>query len=78
MEYPDDCITTVRHVASKMATTEGGCYDLKSLGLDRRTTLVLSNTRELDRDPLYKVVYLIYYYQWSVLTTVHPTLNDHV
>ena len=54
------------------------CYDLKSLGLDRRTTLVLSNTRELDRDPLYKVVYLIYYYQWSVLPTVYPTLNDHV
>jgi len=27
------------------------CYDLKSLGLDKRTTLVLSNIRELDRDP---------------------------
>ena len=27
------------------------CYDLKSLGLDKRTTLVLSNTRELDRVP---------------------------
>ena len=26
------------------------CYDLRSLGLDNRTTLVLSNTRELDRD----------------------------
>ena len=26
------------------------CYDLKFLGLDRRITLVLSNTRELDRD----------------------------
>jgi len=25
-----------------------------------------------------QVVYLIYYYLWSVLTTVHPTLNDHV
>ena len=54
------------------------CYKLKSLEWDKRTTLVLSNTRELNRDPLYKVVYLIYYYQWSVLTTVHPTLNDHV
>ena len=21
---------------------------------------------------------LIYYYSWSMLTTVHPTLNDHV
>jgi len=27
------------------------CYKLKPLGLDNRTTLVLSNTRELDRDP---------------------------
>ena len=26
------------------------CYDLKSLGLGKRTTLILSNTRELDRD----------------------------
>jgi len=36
-----------------------GCYDLKSLGLDKRTTLVLSNTRELDRELFYKLVYLI-------------------
>jgi len=27
------------------------CYDLKSLEWDKRTTLVLSNTRELNRDP---------------------------
>ena len=27
------------------------CYELKSLGLDNRTTLVVSNTRELDRVP---------------------------
>ena len=27
------------------------CYGLKPLGLDNRTTLVLSNTRELDRVP---------------------------
>jgi len=26
------------------------CYELKSLDLDNRTTLVLSNTRELDRN----------------------------
>ena len=26
------------------------CYELRSLGLDNKTTLVLSNTRELDRD----------------------------
>ena len=25
------------------------CYELKSLGLDNRTTLILSNTRELNR-----------------------------
>ena len=28
------------------------CYDLKSLEWDRRTTLILSNTRKLDRDLL--------------------------
>ena len=27
------------------------CYDLKSLEWDSKTTLVLSNTRELDRVP---------------------------
>ena len=27
------------------------CYELESLVSDNRTTLVLSNTRELDRDP---------------------------
>ena len=36
-----------------------GCYELKSLELDNRTTLVLSNTRELDRELFYKLVYLI-------------------
>ena len=30
---------------------KGGCYELRSLGLDNRTTLVLSNTRELNKDP---------------------------
>ena len=54
------------------------CHELKLKGLSNRTTLVLSNTRELDRELFYKLVYLLYYYQWSVLTTVHPTLNDHV
>ena len=34
-------------------------YELRSLGLDNRTTLVLSNTRELDRELFYKLVYLI-------------------
>ena len=36
------------------------CYELRSLGLDDKTTLVLSNTRELDRELFYKLVYLIY------------------
>jgi len=35
------------------------CYELKSLGLDNRTTLVLSNIRELDRELFYKLVYFI-------------------
>jgi len=35
------------------------CYELRSLGLDDRTTLVLSNTRELNRELFYKLVYLI-------------------
>ena len=30
------------------------CYDLKLKGLSNKTTLVLSNTRELDRDPFTK------------------------
>jgi len=37
------------------------CYDLKSLESDERTTLVLSNTRELDRVPNTK---------WSTLYTI--------
>jgi len=35
------------------------CYDLKSLESDDRTTLILNNTRELDRELFYKLVYLI-------------------
>ena len=27
------------------------CYELKSLGLNNKTTFILSNTRKLDRDP---------------------------
>ena len=54
------------------------CYDLKPLELGERTTLVLSNTRELNRKLFYKLVYLLYYYPWSMLAAVHPTLNDHM
>jgi len=35
------------------------CYELKSLEWDKRTTLVLSNIRELNRELFYKLVYLI-------------------
>ena len=35
------------------------CYELKFLESDNRTTLVLSNTRELDKELFYKLVYLI-------------------
>ena len=33
---------------------ENICYELRSLGLNNRTTLVLSNTKELDRDSFTK------------------------
>ena len=35
------------------------CYELKFLESDDRTTLVLSNIRELNRELFYKLVYLI-------------------
>ena len=35
--------------ATRAITNHTPCYELRSLGLDNRTTLVLSNTRELDR-----------------------------
>jgi len=36
------------------------------------------NTRELNRELFYKVVYLIYLFTWSVLATVQPTLKYYV
>jgi len=56
---------TRKSVSPKNITTnskdssEAVCYELRSLGLDNRTTLVLSNTRELDKELFYKLVYLI-------------------
>ena len=42
----------MQHLASTFQRKTGYyCYELKSLGLDKRTTLILSNTRELDRVP---------------------------
>ena len=35
------------------------CYDSKLKVLSNETTLVLSDTRELDRELFYKLVYLI-------------------
>ena len=46
----------VQKKIDKLENTE--CYDLKSLESDNRTTLVLSNTRKLDRELFYKLVYL--------------------
>ena len=43
----------------RIRTRDSDCYELKPLGLDNRTTLVLSNTRELNRELFYKLVYLI-------------------
>ena len=54
------------------------CYDLKSLGLDKRITLILEKHKRTQYRALYKIVYFIYFYRWSMLGTVHPTLNDHV
>jgi len=42
-----------------MRSTYGTCYEPKSLESDNKTTLVLSNTRELNRKLFYKLVYLI-------------------
>ena len=54
------------------------CYNLKSLELDKKTTLALEKYKRTQQRALYKIVYLIYSYRWSMLPTVHPTLNDHV
>ena len=40
-------------------TLRSKCYDLKLKVLSNKTTLVLSNTRELDRELFYKLIYLI-------------------
>ena len=43
----DGVVTTL---IMRLKEKEVKCYNLKSLESDNRTTLVLSNTRELDRD----------------------------
>jgi len=48
-----------RHMEKHRRFWKDDCYNLRSLESDDRTTLVLSNTRELDRELFYKLVYLI-------------------
>ena len=43
--------STVSIPVSETSVSNSGCYDLRSLEWDNKTTLVLSNTRELDRVP---------------------------
>jgi len=50
---------TVSLTVYQLLIKQPGCYNLKPLELGERTTLVLSNTRELDRELFYKLVYLI-------------------
>ena len=56
--YNNPITKTVHHIVH-VTSTEAECYELRSLGLDNRTTFVLSNTRELNRELFYKLVYLI-------------------
>ena len=51
--------------------------NIKSRKIDKRERKMLVSKRSITR-ALYKLVYLIYSYRWSVLATVHPTLNDHM
>ena len=50
--WKDDVIQCIKHMLT-LRYTYGhlGCYELKPLEYDQRTTLVLSNTRELNRVP---------------------------
>jgi len=60
LSYPDSYIADKNIQATKpnsaiyrisLAVLFYNCYDLKLKGLSNKTTLVLSNTRELDRVP---------------------------
>jgi len=53
--------------------TDSFCYDL-SYVLSKRHTLILSNTRELNRVPKYKISILYTNYWWSVLHSFSSTL----
>ena len=47
------------HRCMKEECNGGTCYELKFLEWNKRTTLVLSNIRELNKELFYKLVYLI-------------------
>jgi len=47
----DKCVLNTSTDPKSVVIVSDACYELKSLGSDNRTTLVLSNTRELDRVP---------------------------
>jgi len=46
MEYPDDCITTIKHVVSKVATMEGGLYS--DLAVDKECTTGIYCSGQVD------------------------------
>ena len=50
---------TVETSAREIVVGEAECYGSRLKGLSQETTLVLSNTRELDRELFYKLVYFI-------------------
>ena len=52
------------------------CYDLKFLELDKRTTLVLENIRELDRVPSTKLPYILLLMVCVYYCAPYP--NDHM
>ena len=61
-----------RKLDQKVGIEKDNCYDLKSLEWDKRITLVLSNTRELDRVPSTKqsILYTTTYGLCSLLCTL--------
>ena len=51
LSYYHLCFFYYIYIFSIITYTSATCYDLKLKGLSNKTTLVLSNTRELDRVP---------------------------
>jgi len=59
LDSSSDSYSLLNSILVRTSSTIFKYYELKSLESDNRTTLVLSNTRELDRELFYKLVYLI-------------------